>query len=104
MTRPELISALRELSEARIELAERKSENYSSGDDALENFLLIETLTHGQVSAAQGIYVRLCDKVARLGSLAFGGQDMVDEPLIDTLRDLANYADLMQICLRQQKQ
>lgn len=102
MTRPELITALKELSAARIELADRKNQNYS-GDDALANFTRITDLTGGYLTPAQGVFVRLSDKLSRLGNLLFSGQDKVGETLEDTAQDLANYADLMTIILRQPK-
>ena len=102
MTRDELLDQLTELAADRVALAGRKNQNYS-GDDALANFTRIETISNGRITAAQGIFARLSDKFSRLGNLLFGEHDLVGEPLEGTLSDIANYADLMVVCLRQAK-
>jgi hypothetical protein len=102
MTRDELLDQLTELAADRVALAGRKNQNYS-GDDALANFTHIETISNGRITAAQGILVRLTDKLSRLGNLLFDGKDLVNEPIQDTLMDIANYADLMTLCLRHAK-
>lgn len=37
----------------------------------------------------------MCDKVSRLGNVLFGVPDQVGESVEDTLKDLANYADIL---------
>jgi hypothetical protein len=88
---------MRAISDERIALSVAKNSNYAGGDaesDAFSNFNLVEILTHGRVTREVGIFVRLCDKVARLGNVMFGAPDAVGESVEDTLKDLANYADI----------
>ena len=42
----------------------------------------------------QGLVVRLCDKINRLKNLIWNSQRPKNEPVVDTLQDIAGYAIL----------
>lgn len=67
-----------------MELAVRKNTDYSHGG--------IDTIA---VGGLEGIVNRLVDKVGRLKSLTRPGYEakVKDESIVDTLQDLANYAE-----------
>lgn len=96
-SRREWPETMRKIAEERIELSARKNANYSGGEldaDAFKNFNLVEIVTNGKISREAGIFVRMVDKVARLGNVMFGEPDQVGESVEDTLKDLANYSDI----------
>lgn len=103
VTNKRLIEVLRENSEARLGIVERKNSNYAGGGpdaNAFKNFDMVEVLSNGRVTREMGMFVRMTDKLARLGTLMFGGVDNVGESVEDTLQDLANYADLTLVAVR----
>jgi len=105
-TRRDWPDLMRAIAEERIALSSAKNANYAGGEmdaDAFANFNLVGVLTHDKITREQGIFVRLCDKVARLGNLLFGAQDAVGESVEDTLKDLANYADILLQALRERR-
>lgn len=98
---------MRENAIARIELTTKKNSNYAGGgpeDNALKNFDMIEIITSGKVSREIGMLVRMTDKLARLGTLLAGGADAVGESVEDSLEDLANYADLTLVAVRDKRE
>lgn len=96
MTQGEFIKKLEKLTLTILDTVYKKNSDYS-GTDALANFYLIENLTQGEVTALDGLYTRLVDKVARTGNLLTGDPNVSSEPLSDTLLDLASYALIMHI-------
>lgn len=103
ITNKRLIEILRENSADRIGIVERKNSNYAGGGpegNAFKNFDMVETLSNGKVTREMGMFVRMTDKLARLGTLMFGGEDAVGESVEDTLQDLANYSDLALVAWR----
>jgi len=86
---------MRAIAGERIELSTRKTANYAGDEDAFFNFNLVEQITHGKITCEQGIFVRMCDKMGRLGNLLFGAPDTVGESVEETLKDLANYSDMV---------
>lgn len=86
---PRFYELLREIGE----LHDRKNSDYARKDDALSNFRECERFG---VAAWKGCLVRLSDKWSRIVRLAekadTGEVVQVDESLVDTLMDLANYS------------
>lgn len=71
-----------------------KNEDYASSEDPYKNFSLCEKLAG--VPTEVGMYVRLTDKVSRLGTLISGKNPSVkSETIYDTLEDLAGYTALV---------
>jgi len=101
MQRNDWSEKLRAIAEERIALSERKNQNYASDEDGFFNFTITELLSHRKLTREQGIFVRMCDKIARLGCLLFNNPDAVGESLEDTVKDLANYADILLLSLRE---
>ena len=71
-----------------------KNTDYASSENPYKNFSLCEALAG--VPTEVGMYVRLTDKVSRLGTLISGNSPAVkSETIFDTLEDLAGYTALM---------
>jgi hypothetical protein len=82
---------IRRYFEQDMELLKAKGHDYAGTDDCLANLKRF---------GLYGIIVRLSDKFSRLESLAKVGFDKAEvksESIIDTLRDIRNYAFLAQI-------
>lgn len=95
------LQMIEERAKSRIELLKRKNADYSgSNENPFRNFELIEIITKGRISAADGILVRLTDKVIRFANLLTSEARVADEKITDTLDDLANYADIVNVMIR----
>lgn len=103
MTSEQLIKLAEDFYGKSIELMKSKNADYSGqSQDALSNFKDIETL---HIPAEVGFLTRMFDKFKRIASFVKNGELKVkDESVIDTLRDLANYACLMAAYLEAQKE
>jgi hypothetical protein len=71
------------------ELSISKGKGYGSEEDTLANLKLSEVL--GVCPAELSIYIRLLDKVYRLGRL-LREPDIPHEGVVDTVADMVNYA------------
>ncbi len=69
-------------------LLRTKSRDYSATEDIFANIKACEVF--GIMPAELGVWVRLTDKVARLGSLLKNGPE--PEAVLDTVLDMINYA------------
>jgi hypothetical protein len=99
MTPSELITFHRETFERLNEMIAKKNADYTGGDDALKNFLMVEQF--GAASASQGFFTRMVDKLARMASFVKKGVfEVNDESVDDTLGDIANYAVLWMAYLK----
>jgi hypothetical protein len=92
---------MQKIADEKIALSSAKNANYAGEDNAWANFDLVEIVTHGKITREQGIFVRMIDKVSRLGSLLFDGEDQVGEAVTDTVKDLAIYADILYASLHE---
>jgi hypothetical protein len=83
---------IRSYFEQDMNLLKAKGHDYAGNEDCLSNLRRF---------GSPGIIVRLSDKFSRLESLLKSGgyRAVQGESLIDTLRDIRNYAFLMQIFL-----
>jgi len=82
------------------EIHNRKNQDYGGGDP-VGNFYEAEKLG---ISAWKGCLIRLTDKYSRVINLASGKAPAVeDEKIEDTLIDLANYAVLTLVLLKERK-
>jgi len=82
---------IRQYFEQDMALLKAKGHDYAGMDDCLANLKRF---------GLYGILVRLSDKFSRLESLAKAGFEnakVKDESIVDTLRDIRNYAFLAQI-------
>jgi hypothetical protein len=84
-----------------LEILEKKNNDYSSDKDPMRNFTEIEKFLN--ITAEQGIFVRIMDKISRLGN-ALSNKEMKvsDESVEDTLKDLINYSAIL-LALRRKR-
>jgi hypothetical protein len=86
------------------QVVKAKNADYSGEDnlDAFKNFKLSDTF--GVVSAEEGLFVRMTDKMSRLASfLKQGKLHVKGEAVEDTLQDLCNYSILLIGLLKDRK-
>jgi len=76
-----------------LDLSRRKGHDYSGEVDRLKNLKACDSVLE-VCTPAQGVSIRLLDKLSRLGQLLKPGNDaqVKDETISDTLLDLINYA------------
>ena len=99
MTQKKYLEAFARLQNQKYEITKAKNSDYANNEDAFANFSLIETITNGKITTAEGMLVRLTDKLQRVANLIYKEADVADERLQDTLLDLSNYEDIMNIYL-----
>ena len=100
-TPTELLAAHKELTERARELMVSKNADYGADADALRNFRLT-ALVVGDLKS--GILVRLCDKLARIGTFAKKGELAVkDESVEDTILDGINYLVILATAIREEQ-
>lgn len=85
------------------EITKAKNSDYTGdSDDPFKNFTLVESF--GCVTAEQGFFTRMTDKMARISSFIKQGTLIVkDETVEDTLLDLSNYCLILICYLRSKK-
>jgi len=97
-----LMRAKRELYALADKLTVEKARGYGTEDDPLANMRLAEVL--GVARAEEAAYIRLCDKVYRLGRILKNGEKEVGfEGLRDTIADLINYAAYIYILVNERR-
>ena len=80
----------------------RKNQDYANGDNPFQNFCTVEHL--GIASVENGILMRMADKMQRIANVINNGEAVVkDERVVDTLSDLRNYANILQVWLEHGK-
>lgn len=99
MTQAEYLKRFKEECEAELELTSRKNSDYADKENAFANFNIIEHLTSGRITAAQGLVVRMSDKLQRIANLISRPAKVKDESVTDTLRDLSIYSKILKIYL-----
>jgi hypothetical protein len=91
------------LMKKRLELRRKKNADYAKADDIYWNFRLVENATG--IPAWVGVYVRLCDKIARIGRfIEKGHYEVEDERVEDTMMDACNYSDIMYELYKESKE
>jgi len=97
------IEQFRALANHIADTVERKNADYSHSDaDPFRNFKYIEQLASGRITAADGILVRMSDKMMRIANLVAPGtvNAVAGEKVDDTCVDLAAYALILVLLLR----
>lgn len=102
MTQQQYFDAFIAITEKMIQLTKVKNTDYAENDDAFANFKVIEILSHGRITTADGIWVRMTDKIKRISSLLSREAVGKDEKLTDTVFDLAVYSVILMIWLESQ--
>ena len=88
---------LEELYARNVAISRAKNADYAGVTDPFKNFRLSADV----VPVEKGIFVRMSDKVARIGNLLTQEAQVKDESILDTLSDLANYAMILRMWLEQ---
>lgn len=101
MKQSEYLEAFKALSERKYAITAAKNADYADSEDAFKNFRMIEAMTEGKIGVADGILVRMTDKMQRIANLLHRDAQVADEKIQDTLLDLSNYADILHIYLSQ---
>jgi hypothetical protein len=102
MLQRDYLNRFEDLSREHFALTERKNKDYAGEDNPFRNFELIEVLTNGRISTADGILVRMSDKIQRVANLLAKDPDVVGESILDSLDDLSIYAKILRIHLEEQ--
>lgn len=99
MNKTEFLQKLRASYARNVEISEAKNADYAGSEDPFKNFRVVEFVTGGRISAADGILIRMTDKVQRVANLLTAPNQVADEKIGDTLADLANYAMILKVFL-----
>lgn len=97
MNREEFVNQLQENVVNDIEIVKRKNSDYANNHDPFQNFRMVQHI--GLCSVEEGIVVRMSDKMQRIANLLNRDAVVCDESIIDTLSDLRNYANILQVFL-----
>jgi hypothetical protein len=100
MTQKQYLQAFKKLQQKKLALTQKKNSDYADKEDAYLNFRLIETLSNKRISVEHGLLVRLSDKLQRVANLIDRDAQVKDEQIEDTLEDLAIYADILNIYIK----
>jgi hypothetical protein len=97
MNQEQFLQFHRETVDKMHEICRAKNSDYCGGEsnnNAFANFELIEVF--GVTTTEVGLFTRLLDKMSRIASyLKQGSLQVVNESVIDTLLDAANYCILL---------
>jgi hypothetical protein len=100
MTGDEMLQRFEILTRQKIELVKKKNNDYAKTQDAFSNFRFCADFAG--ISVKQVFMVFMAVKYARLKEL-FNGKEVKNENIADTLNDLANYSDLLNIYLSEKE-
>lgn len=98
MTQQEFLTRMAELYAANVEISRKKNSDYNAGTDPFGNFKISEMFG---IPAEKAILVRMSDKMARIASLLNKPALVLDESILDSLSDLANYSMILRMYLEQ---
>lgn len=95
--------AFKEVTDRMYEVTKAKNTDYTGGaSDPFSNFKVVEAL--GLTSAEEGVLVRITDKLSRMAGFTQTGTLLVaDEKIEDTAIDLAVYAIIFALLVKQRK-
>lgn len=92
MNQKQLLKHMEKSCEKMLKIARAKNSDYAGkNQNAFANFMAVEGIM-SHVSAADGIVVRMCDKLKRVANLLHQDAKVKDESFQDTCLDIANYA------------
>jgi len=96
VSQEDYLAQFKQITDEMYETTKRKNSDYT-GDagDAFKNFTMVESITQGGISAEQGFFTRMMDKMMRFaGFVKNGTLQVADEKIEDTVLDLAVYCIL----------
>ncbi len=97
MTTKDYLAQLERNAKEDLALVTIKSKDYADHDNPFKNFELSSQISG--VPVAQGIMVRLADKMVRAANLLTRDNVVKDEKIDDTLRDMRNYSNILSVYL-----
>ncbi len=101
MTQKELLKEINKSFKESYEIIKKKNSDYSKEKDPFLNFRFAEFLG---TKPELGILLRMGDKLIRIANIINKGEARVkDESVEDSLNDIANYAMLLKIFLKNEK-
>lgn len=100
MEREEFIQELKNNQKEDIDIVNQKNQDYAHNNEPFQNFRLVEDA--GLCPVEQGIAVRMSDKLQRVFNLLDEEAAVDDETVADTLSDLRNYANILEVYLKQE--
>lgn len=103
MTQLDYLEKLREEFDQCVQLSKKKNSDYANPDDAFANFRLVEIVTNGKLTTDYVILCRFIEKMQRATNLMFRPGMVADEPITDTLRDIAILSIILKIFLEEKK-
>lgn len=101
MNRQQFLEQLKKNQQQDIEIVKKKNQDYAEGADPFQNFSMVEDA--GFISTEEGIAVRMSDKMQRIFNLINSEASVEDERIEDTLSDLRNYANILQVYIQNKK-
>lgn len=101
MKQEEFLDKLKTNQDSDYAILFKKNSDYATTKDPFSNFVLVKEL--GICSVEQGILVRMCDKMSRISNLIHREALVKDERIQDTLSDLRNYANILQVYIDNKK-
>lgn len=101
MNREDFVNHLKQNMRNDLEIVQAKNQDYADGADPFQNFRMVEDA--GLMSVEEGIAVRMSDKMQRIFNLLDSEAAVEDESIADTLSDLRNYANILQVYLKKEK-
>jgi len=97
MTKQDYLKQFKEVTDKMYSITDKKGSDYSWENDVFKNFELCE---RRGIETSDWMFVRMLDKVSRIGELLHRENKVADEKLEDTLIDLANYSLILFIYLK----
>jgi len=97
MNRDKFMQKLEANQETDLNIVKGKNQDYADGNDPFQNFRMVEDA--GLMTVEEGIAVRMSDKMQRIFNLLDEEAAVEDETIADTLSDLRNYANILQVYL-----
>lgn len=101
MNQDTFLLKLQELHDVSMEITKRKNADYANNSDAFANFRGASLVG---LTPAQGILVRMTDKLTRVGNLLTKEAQVKDESILDSLKDLSNYSLILALYLEHEKE
>lgn len=97
MNRTEFITDLESTYASAIAIVRKKNQDYATSDNPFKNF---ENCTVIGISPAQGILVRVIDKITRVSNLLDKPNAVQDETIDDTILDIINYMAILKAMIK----
>jgi len=98
ITKEQFTNQAAEVYDACYKILNAKNADYATAEDPLKNFRLCQILAN--ITVEKGVFVRLSDKISRIGVLLDKAPTVENEKMSDTINDAINYLVILQIALK----